>query len=139
MSPWVLDTDTLTLLERAHPLVSARVLAQPTGAVATAIISVEEQFSGWNAYIRRARRPDQLAYGYLRFTEVVTHLTRVPILTYTLGAIHRFDQLKSLRLNIGGNDLRIAAIALEHGATLVTRNRADFARVPGVTIADWSV
>ena len=63
---------------------------------------------------------------------------RVQILTFTEPAILRYEQLKSLKLKVGGNDLRIAAIALEHIATVVTRNRRDFARVPGLAVADWS-
>jgi hypothetical protein len=42
------------------------------------------------------------------------------------------------KLNCKRNDLRIAAIVLELGATIVTRNRRDFARVAGLSIEDYS-
>lgn len=60
------------------------------------------------------------------------------ILPYSENAILRYDQLRVLKLPVGKMDLKIAAIALEAGATVVTRNVADFGRVPGLTVEDWS-
>ena len=38
---------------------------------------------------------------------------------------------------IGPNDLLIASIALANNVTLVTRNTAEFGRVPGLQMEDW--
>jgi tRNA(fMet)-specific endonuclease VapC len=35
-------------------------------------------------------------------------------------------------------DLKIAAIALAHNATVLTRNVKDFKLVPGLRIEDWT-
>jgi tRNA(fMet)-specific endonuclease VapC len=53
--------------------------------------------------------------------------------------VNRYLTLAGLRLNVGKMDLRIAAITLENGATVVTRNTRDFSRVPNLTVVDWSV
>jgi tRNA(fMet)-specific endonuclease VapC len=66
-------------------------------------------------------------------------LSRWLILPYTEAAIARVAGFKALRLNVGLMDLRIAAVTLEHGAIVVTRNRRDFSRIPGLSIEDWSV
>jgi tRNA(fMet)-specific endonuclease VapC len=66
-------------------------------------------------------------------------LRRFEILAYTVSAIARFEQLRKLKLKTGNNDLRIAAIALEHGATVVTHNLKDFSPIPGLAVVDWSV
>ena len=62
----------------------------------------------------------------------------LPILSFTELAIARHQNLKRLKLNIGKSDLRIAAIGLEQNAVVVTRNVADFQRVAGLQIEDWS-
>ena len=54
-------------------------------------------------------------------------------------AVAEFQRLWITRLRIGTMDLKIAAIALANDATLVTRNRIDFEKVPGLRIEDWSV
>ncbi len=39
---------------------------------------------------------------------------------------------------IGPNDLKIAAICLAHGLTLVTSNTDEFGRVTGLKLEDWT-
>ncbi len=43
-----------------------------------------------------------------------------------------------MKLNVGRNDLRLAALALELGAIVVTDNIRDFVRVPGLSWIDWT-
>ena len=47
-------------------------------------------------------------------------------------------EIEKAKLGVSGNDLRIAAIALEHGATVITRNVRDFELIPGLATEDWS-
>ena len=138
MLRYLLDTDIPSLYQRNHPIVDRNVTAHAADEVAVAIISVEEQISGWYTMVRRATRPDDLARAYDRLAESVKSLATMHILSFTLAAIHRFEQLKRLKLAVRGNDLRIAAIALEHGAVVVTRNTADFQQIPGLSVENWA-
>jgi tRNA(fMet)-specific endonuclease VapC len=47
--------------------------------------------------------------------------------------------LRALKLGVAKMDLRIAAVALEMGGTVVTRNQRDFQRISGLSVMDWSV
>lgn len=47
------------------------------------------------------------------------------------------SHLEKICQTIGPYDLQIAAIALQHGLTLVTHNLTEFSRVPGLAVEDW--
>lgn len=141
MSLFILDTDTLTLYERGHARVLQKARSVSPADLALTIISIEEQLSGWYSALRRVTKPDLIARVYERFTQSIRFLSGIQaqFLSFPLPAILRFNALVKLKLNVGKMDLRIAAIALEHGAVVVTRNIRDFGRVPYLTIEDWSV
>jgi tRNA(fMet)-specific endonuclease VapC len=140
MSLFLLDTDTLSLLQQGNPTVLQRVNSHPVSDISTAILTIQEQVQGWQGSLSRARSHQQIALAYER---VVTRLLpvwcRFPVFSFREPAILRFEQLRSMQLNVGMMDLRIAAVALENGLTVVTRNQRDFGRVPGLAIVDWSV
>lgn len=136
MSLFVLDTNILTAYERREPAVVARVQPILLTDIAITVITVEEQLGGWYDLIHNVRGRDQLARAYQRLAESVELLAGIRILPFPEPAIARYEQLLALKLNVRKNDLRIAAIALENGAIVVTRNTRDFARVPDPE--DWT-
>lgn len=139
MIGYILDTDTLSLHANGHPSVRAAVDAKRPSELAITVISVEEQLSGWYALLRQVRSTQDQADVYLRMTVTVQTLSGLPIVTYSVPAIERFGRLLAMKLNVGRNDLRIAAIALEMGAIVVTRNERDFRRVPGLVVENWAI
>ncbi len=54
---YLLDTDHVSLSQRGHPLVSARIQAAGPSQIAISVITVEEQLRGWLAAVRNATTP----------------------------------------------------------------------------------
>jgi tRNA(fMet)-specific endonuclease VapC len=61
MSLFLLDTDTLSLVEQGHPTVLQRVNSHRVADIALCAISIQEQMQGWQAALNRARNPQQVA------------------------------------------------------------------------------
>jgi tRNA(fMet)-specific endonuclease VapC len=135
----ILDTDILTLFQRGHPKLVQHCLAQPAGTLALTIITVEEQTTGWLTRLRQAKRRDEVADVYQSWTDFVDLTRRFEVLPFPEPAILRFEDLLAHKLNVRKMDLRIAAIALESRAVLVTRNTRDFQRIAGLALEDWTV
>jgi tRNA(fMet)-specific endonuclease VapC len=60
------------------------------------------------------------------------------ILLFDDLAVAEFKRLKQRKIRIGTMDLRIASIVLVHGAILITMNRRDYEKVPGLRVEDWT-
>jgi tRNA(fMet)-specific endonuclease VapC len=139
MSLYVLDTDILTLYRDGHAMTTQRIEADSSLDLAITVMSVEEQLSGWYSLLRQVTQPPDLARAYQELADSTRYLGSWPILSFTESAIARYDQLVALKLNVRKMDLRIAAITLEHGGMLVSRNLRDFRRIPKLIVEDWSV
>jgi tRNA(fMet)-specific endonuclease VapC len=136
---YILDTDHLTLLQRNHPAVIARVTALPPEDIAATVVSAVEQVRGRLAQIHRAKTASEVVRAFARFQEALTFYRTVPLLSYDEAAATHFARLRQvLPHRPGTQDLRIAAIALSRNATLVTRNQRDFEGIAGLPLADWS-
>ena len=138
MAIFLLDTDILSLYQRNHTQVLAAMANHSTDQLCLSSISIEEQISGWSALARSAKSHHDQERAATLLATVVVSWNRFAIVPITERALQRFDLLARAKLGVRFNDLRIAAIALELGATAVTRNRRDFGRIPGLIIEDWA-
>lgn len=140
---FVLDTDHFSLMEwsagQARQNLLRRLSAVSPDEVFTTIITYEEQTRGWMAYAARARTTAQQIEAYGKLGKHLAIYRRVHILGFDERAGAEFEQLQRLRPRIGTMDLKIAAIALAHAATVLTKNIKDFVRVPGLHIEDWTI
>lgn len=138
MSVFILDTDHISLHQRGHSLIQARITALPKNKIVVTVVSYEEQVRGRLAQIRRAKKETQVILAYERLREAFNYFTQMPMLDFDVAASAQYQLLRQQRLRVGTQDLRIAAIALANGCTVVTRNLRDFGRVPSLVVEDWS-
>jgi tRNA(fMet)-specific endonuclease VapC len=101
------------------------------------VITAEEALKGWLAQIQPHRQRDRGVRAYHDFQECMDGLAKWFLLPWTHEAADNFDRLRNEKVNIGTMDLRIASIALEYNATVLTRNLADFKKVPGLKVENW--
>ncbi|BDA73624.1 hypothetical protein RIVM261_038840 [Rivularia sp. IAM M-261] len=142
MIRYVLDTDHISLYERAHPQVSSRIIdirQNSLDILSTTVVTVEEQYAGRIAQIRKAVTAQALIKAYERLKQTFAVLLEFDILEYNLQADQYLREFRKAGIRIGTQDLRIACIVIAHGSVLLTRNRQDFEKVPGLNIQDWSI
>jgi tRNA(fMet)-specific endonuclease VapC len=139
----LLDTDHLSVLEWQEQPACDRLLERldrlPPDDIATSIVSFHEQVQGALAYLKRARRPEQIVAAYVKLEAIWRWFLKMNVLSYTIEAQGRFGELKPRCRRVKTMDLRIASIALVTDSTLLSRNLRDFSQVPGLVVEDWTV
>ena len=140
MSPYVLDTDHVSLILSNHPQVTANAAQHQ---IAISIITVQELFNGWMGRINDPSQIDNLPALYSKLSLTIKYLQTVEILDFTVETDQCLKNLlranPPLRKNRLQKDMRIAAIALSLNLPIATRNRRDFELVPNLQIIDWTI
>lgn len=137
----ILDTDVLSIVEWSFTSPKAKVLAerleQNPDNVVTTVVCVEEQMRGWLASLAKTKAMKEQIEAYRRLRRQVENLRQVEFLDFDETAAVRFQELRKAHRRLGTMDLKIAAIALVHDATVVTGNIADYGQIPGLKVLHW--
>jgi tRNA(fMet)-specific endonuclease VapC len=139
MLRYLFDTDHLTLYDHANVNVWRHFSSHPWGDVGISAVTVEEYLRGRLAALSRHQQGQQQVLAYARLVESLQLFAQFPIVAFDPASEAQYRWLRRARVRVGSQDLRIAAIALVYHLVLVTRNRRDFSRIPGLMLEDWSV
>jgi predicted nucleic acid-binding protein len=121
---FLIDTDVLSALSkrRRNPHVEAWLARQRANNLFLSVVTIGEIERG---IALQQRRNPGFAAALAAWLDHVLAAYGDRVLPFDLGAARRWGGL-SASLGRDGADLQIAATALEHGLTVITRNGADF-------------
>lgn len=131
MSIYILDTNTVTLLQYENNQIIQRIRAVGNSSIFVTTITLEEQLKGRLAIINKCNSNKNLqglasAHRNLKLTQ--NFFCSVNLLEFNQAACESYQKLRQQKINSGSQDLRIAAIALVNQAIVVTQNYKDFTK-----------
>lgn len=129
----ILDSNTISYYFRGDPQVVPRLQAlRPADLGVPAIVEYELRYG-------LMRLPEAAATPRLAaLTQLLRPMQLLPFDSECAAVAARIRaQLETAGQPIGPHDTLIAATAIRHQATLVTRNAREFSRVPGLQWLDW--
>lgn len=139
---YILDTDVVTLFfhhRDQQPLLVSRILATPPDCLWISVIAAEEMIQGAFKLIRRDQQTGKGTGGYALLTKILQDIPSFQILPFDDQADLIYKTMPAAVRRLGRADCRIAASAIAHGHTVVTRNTRDFGQIANVQFEDWTV
>jgi tRNA(fMet)-specific endonuclease VapC len=134
------DADILSELFRGSTEHVQRAMAIPAEQQSIPIVVVEEILRGRLNMVRHAeagRSQVSIERAYELLQQTVSYVNHFQVLPYSSDADHIFRDWRTAKIRVGTHDLRIAAICVSLGATLISGNRRDFEMVPGLSVEFW--
>jgi tRNA(fMet)-specific endonuclease VapC len=135
---YILDTDHISLLLQGHVPVVQRLAAHPPSEIQVTLVTAQELLGGWLPLLQRKQTVGRYVWAYVGLRRTIDFLCDANLLDFDTQAAQEYERLRAAYRQLGTNDLRIAAIALVVGATVVTRNIRDFSQVSGLKVEDWT-
>jgi tRNA(fMet)-specific endonuclease VapC len=138
----LIDTDHATFLkypesERGRRFIERLEALPQSEILGVAIVTVEERMRGWLAVIAKERTALRQVTGYRELAGLFEFYQQFEVIPFDEAAARQFENLRGQRLRLGAMDMKIAAIALVRSALLLSANRRDFERVPGLRVENW--
>ena len=140
MSRYILDTNIVTLSQHGNSHIAQRAKVVRITNIFITTVTLEEQLKGRLAAISRcATKPELLPIAHQNLLITQRYFCNMNLLEFNQECCECFKKLRQQKINIGTQDLRIAAIALVNDAILVTQNYKDFIKVPDLKMEDWTI
>jgi tRNA(fMet)-specific endonuclease VapC len=93
---------------------------------------------GWLSYISASKTLSREVEGYHRLYTLLDAYRDRRVVEFDAATAEIFERLRRSKLRIGTMDLKIAASAIRHSATLISENLTDFGQIPGLDVEDWT-
>ena len=140
MSGWLLDTNVLSELRRPRPnaKVAAFVAAQPLDRLYVSVVTFAEIRFGIELVDDPSRRAELHDWLTLKVRPLFTQRTLPVSEDVMLKWRLLVEEGRKTRYTFSQPDLIIAATALLHGLTVVTRDTGDFEKARAPVINPWA-
>ncbi len=135
----VLDTNHLRELAMGSVLGLrlAKRIEDSEAEVVTTIVSAEEVLRGRLAKLSSAKKVEDQVLASERLGASIQFLAGFALLPWDFEAADRFAAFQDEGVRTSTLDLKIACIVIEHDSTLLTRDKGDFAKIPGLKFENW--
>ena len=136
---YLLDNDIFNLIVIGEENVMLKVQHFAAQTLLSSI-AAEELITGRLSGLSRARSPRNslsLPRAHEDFAQALEEIRVFPVFVYSDEAHAVYQTFTPAVLRIGSQDCRIAAQAMAHGMTVITRNLKDFQAI-GAPCEDWS-
>ena len=87
----------------------------------------------------QSNKTEELIIAYRNLRQTIQFFSRLELLDFARDAYNIYSELRSQKIRIGTQDLKIASITLANNSVLVSRNYRDCSQIPNLNLEDWTI